>query len=104
VIKKTAVASHLRQNKKILYNFVIAEYIMRDVMTSYSDAYQINLHLDLSMSKSSREAFDRYFAERVSWKNCIMGIDHYMTNKVSHDYSHQEPCLQIADYIAGSSF
>lgn len=104
VIKKTAVTPHLRENKKILYNFVIAEYIMRDVMAAYGDADHINLHLDLSMSKSSRQAFDRYFAEKVSWKTFVSGNDRLITSNVFHDYSHQQPCLQVADYIAGSSF
>lgn len=104
VIKKTAVAPHLRGNKKILYNFVIAEYIMRDVMAAYGDIDHINLHLDRSMSKSSREAFDRYFAEKVSWKTYVSGNDRLITSNVFHDYSHQQPCLQVADYIAGSSF
>ncbi|MGH9923696.1 MAG: hypothetical protein ACRD38_13185, partial [Nitrososphaerales archaeon] len=44
VIKKTAVAPHLRENKNVLYNFVVAEYIMHDVMAAYGDVEHINLH------------------------------------------------------------
>lgn len=104
IIKKTAVAAHLRDNKKKMYNFVIAEYIMRDIMAVYDDADHINLHIDRSMSKSSREEFDKYFAEKISWKISVSGIERRITSNVFHDYSHQQPCLQIADYIAGSSF
>jgi hypothetical protein len=105
VIKKTAVVERLRDNKKKLYNFVIAEYIMRNVMAVYGDIDHINLHLDQSMSKRSREEFGRYFTEKVSWKIYASGNSgRQITNNVFHDYSHQQPCLQIADYIAGSSF
>jgi hypothetical protein len=95
VIKKTAVAPHLRENKKILYNFVIAEYIIRDIMAAYGDADHINLHLDLSMSKSSRQAFDRYFAEKVSWKTFVSGNDRLITSRVFHDHSRQKSYIRI---------
>ena len=103
--KKAVVSSYLRDNKKKLYNYVIAEYILNDVMAVYGDIDHISLHLDRSMSKSSREEFDSYFAKKVSWK--IADSDNTareITCNVFHDYSHHEPCLQIADYIAGSLF
>lgn len=79
VLRKTRVADHLRDNKPILYNFVIAEYIVRDVIASYPDVAHINLHLDLSMSRKSRDSFNQYFAEKVSWKSFINGTERAIT-------------------------
>ena len=104
VIRKTAVRPHLQASKSILYNFVIAEYIMRDVLASYDSINHINLHLDLSMSKNSRIKFDEYFAEKVSWRSSLSGINRQIGSKVYHSYSHHDPCLQVADYLAGSLF
>lgn len=104
MIKKKTIVVHLRGNKNILYNFVIAEYIVRDVMAYEGDVDHINLYLDRSMSESSREAFDRCFAEELSWKTFVSGNDLLITSNIFNDYSHQQPCLQVVDYIAGSSF
>jgi hypothetical protein len=76
-------------------NFVIAEYIMRDVLAAYGDAAHINLHVDLSMSKSSRQALDRYFAEKVSWKTFVSGNERPLTSNIFHDYSHQQPVCKL---------
>jgi hypothetical protein len=104
VVKKSAVRNDLRDKKSILYNFLVAEYVMRDILSSYTNINHINLHLDLSMSKKSREDFDDYFSNKVSWRSLLTGVNQSITNKVYHDYSHSDPCLQMADYLAGSLF
>jgi wobble nucleotide-excising tRNase len=104
VIKKSAVRSRLRDNKSILYNYLIAENVTRRLIDEYERIDHVNLHLDLSMSRGSRDHFDNYFSEKLSWVSQITKTPLNITSHVFHDYSHHEPCVQIADYIAGAIY
>lgn len=104
VVKKTAVKPHLKDNKSVLYNYLVAEPIMSAIIANYDHVSHINLHLDLSMDRSSRENFDDYIRRKISWKQFVMDSEAVITNKVYHEYSHHEPCLQVADYISGATF
>lgn len=103
-IRKASVAPRLREKKGILYNFIIAEYVVSNLLASFDNITSINLHLDRSMSREARQHFDSYFSDKLSWKQFIKDIDTPIKSRVFHDHSHQEPCIQIADYIAGSLF
>ncbi len=103
-IRKASVAPRLREKKGILYNFIIAEYVVSNLLASFDNVTSINLHLDRSMSREARQHFDSYFSDKLSWKQFIKDIDTPIKPMVFHDHSHQEPCIQIADYIAGSLF
>jgi hypothetical protein len=54
------------------------------------------------MSKGSRDHFDNYFSGKLSWTSQITKVPPIATTRIFHDYSHHEPCVQIADYIAGT--
>jgi hypothetical protein len=101
-IKKSAVKRELRDKKPILYNYIIGEYVVRTILSEYGHVSHIGIHLDLSMSKSSREHFDQYFSYKVETLSNTLKISNHITNQVFHDHSHDEPCIQIADYAAGS--
>lgn len=103
VINKGYVMNHLKVNKELLYNYLIADFIVEDIVNFY-DTRHINLHLDLRMSKTAIHSFNDYFARKVSWRLIDSGRTSNITNKVFHDNSQNEPCIQIADYIAGSLF
>ena len=53
------------------------------------------------MSKKSRNEFDKYFSNKIAW---LTSPDKISKHIIFHDYSHQEPCLQVADYLAGSLY
>jgi hypothetical protein len=103
VIKKTAVKSDLRGKKSILYNYLVAENISSAVTEAYADLSEINLHLDASMSRASRDHFDSYF-EKMTWKISILKKSQSVKTNIYHDYSHNESCIQLADYVAGSLY
>jgi Protein of unknown function (DUF3800) len=103
VVNKVFVMNHLRESKDRLYNYLIAEFIVQDIVHFY-DTSHINLHLDLSMSRIAIHSFNDYFARKVSWRLIDSGRIPNITNKIFHDYSQNEPCIQVADYIAGSLF
>lgn len=103
-IRKESVSQNLREKKGILYNFVIAEYIVTNLLASFENITEINLHIDRSMAREAREHFNSYFSNKLSWKQFIKDIDLPISSNVFHDDSHHEPCIQMADYIAGSVF
>jgi uncharacterized protein DUF3800 len=104
IIKKTAVKTNLRDNKPILYNYLVAENIATAVIRAYADLSEVNLHLDSSMSSASRDHFNLYFSDKMRWKNSIFKRNQSVKTKIYHDYSHNEPCIQLADYLAGSIY
>lgn len=104
IIRKAAVKAHLRDNKSMLYNFLVADHIVQAILSSYENATHVNLHLDVSMSKNSRQEFSNYFSNKMQWSRSDRKINQSISNSVSHDYSHQEPCIQAADYLAGSLY
>jgi hypothetical protein len=88
----------------IPYNYLIADNIAKTILTEYSGIKHVNLYLDLNISEHSRNHFNSYFSEKISWLSSTEGITDYITNNVYHVYSHDEPCIQVADYLAGSLF
>jgi hypothetical protein len=103
-IKKSAVKPYLRNNKGTLYNFLIADNIANTILTKYNHVNHINLHLDLNMSKTSRDGFDSYLGRKISYLLFETNADRNVTTKTFHDFSHQEPCIQLADYVSGSLY
>lgn len=53
------------------------------------------------MSKSSIDHFDQYFGSKLTWVSSITKINP-PKHKICHDFSENEPCIQTADYVAGS--
>ncbi|WP_370519329.1 DUF3800 domain-containing protein [Nitrososphaera sp. AFS] len=104
VIKKSAVKSDLRDNKSLLYNYLVAENIATSVVEAYADLSEVNLHLDSSMSSASRDHFNSYFSDKMRWKISIFKRHQSVKTKIYHDYSHNEACIQLADYLAGSLY
>jgi len=56
------------------------------------------------MDKSSREAFNNYVGKKISWKASMEYEIAAPRTKILHVDSREEPCLQMADYIAGATF
>jgi hypothetical protein len=105
VINKNSVSSHLRDKKSILYNYLVADNISRTLLSEYRDILHVNLYLDLSMSELSRNQFNSYFSNKMSWLSSIANDNqHNITNEVFHVCSHNEPCIQLADYLSGTLY
>jgi len=108
VLEKEKVKVSLRGNLSRLYNYVVVNYIMPYVLSYVDLVGKVVIVVDRSLSKSSREAFDNYAANKASW---VWSVE--MNKKIPiksgtitihHVDSEREPCLQVADFLAGSCF
>ncbi|XRH75497.1 MAG: DUF3800 domain-containing protein [Candidatus Methanosuratincola verstraetei] len=101
VIDKSFVKKDLRNKRMVLYNYLIADKIASALLSS--GASKAVLILDRCMSKEARDHFNEYFVKKVFWKEVEANKSCKIID-IRHDYSYNEPNLQIADYFAGALF
>lgn len=107
VLEKAKVKLELREKHTILYSFVIVDRVMRDVLPSLKSTDKLNIIVDRSLPRSSREAFNNYARNKASWLLTVWDEVYpiELSNiEVQHENSQNEPCLQAADFLAGSGF
>ena len=104
IVKKAALSAHSRSNISALYNTLVAKNIIHHLITSYEKITYINLHLDASMSKDSRQEFNVYFSNELLLQRSEYGIHDNIISHIQHAYSNQEGCIQAADYLTGSLY
>lgn len=103
VVDKAFVKHELRERPPTLYNYLVTNYVVENVLREYSPTH-LKFVIDKSLDKNARKALNDYVAKKVAWKACVeYGIPKPNVN-VLHVNSCNEPCLQLADYIAGASF
>lgn len=112
--KKKVVKKELREDPRILYNYLAVHYVLRSVMHTYKPM-KITYVIDRSITKRSRRlAFDEYARSKAEWLAVIgsgkdirvaFRLEEFVEppqTSVLHEDSRKQPCLQIADYLAGS--
>ena len=107
VLEKAKVNLELRKNRTILYNFIIVDRVMRDVLPRLKANDELNIVVDKSLPRSSREAFNDYTRNKASWLLTVWGRVYptKLSNIIAHHKNSQdEPCLQAADFLAGACF
>ncbi|MCS6770104.1 MAG: DUF3800 domain-containing protein [Candidatus Caldarchaeum sp.] len=102
VVEKSSVKEELRQNPKILYNYLIVHYAIKTIL-GYNPG-SVNFVLDKSLHEATREEFERYLQDKMVWKFFKERGHGVPTSKITHMNSQDEVCLQAADYIAGACF
>lgn len=109
VLEKSKVKPDLRKNRTILYNYVVVDPIMRNILPTLSATSKLILTIDKSLPRSSIEAFNTYAKNKASWlttqapwTNQSLTIIRQIS--VQHENSQKEPCLQAADFLAGACF
>lgn len=103
VVEKEAVKKELRGKPRILYNYLAVNYVVDNILAFYSPS-SLKFVIDKSMDKGTREAFDEYVFRKALWKANVEYAIPEPKVEVLHMASHEEPCLQLADYIAGATF
>jgi len=103
VIEKGAVKKELRDKPPILYNYLAVNYVVTNILAGYSPS-NLKFVVDKSMDKSAREAFNEYVNKKIFWKANVEYAIPVPKVEVLHMASYEEPCLQLADYIAGATF
>lgn len=104
--KKSAAIAYLVQNPDKLYNYLAVHYPITHILTLYSPE-ELEYVIDKqSWTSARRKEFESYIPSKVT--SSIMRSANYsdpipMIN-IRLACSHNEPCLQVADYVAGSVF
>ena len=107
VLEKAKVVPQLKENPTILYNYLIVDKVMRAVLPSVDSNDKLNIIVDKSLPRSSREAFNIYARNKASWLLTIWDKEYPIEMsaiEVRHENSQKEPCLQAADFLAGACF
>jgi hypothetical protein len=107
VLEKEKVYDTLRGNPNILYNYFIVHTIMINIVPKLNSSDKLVLILDKSLSGHSKEAFNIYARSKASWVAKINEKEYPIelsSIKIKHLRSHDEPCLQAVDFLAGTCF
>jgi len=118
VVEKAKIYPELRNNAPRLYNYFVVHYIMLSLLPQLATNRQLNMILDKSMSSWKIKDFNTYAKDKVRFfikeKNTKQTLDNFFKYKnakstadnlsLAHVNSQLEPCLQVADAIAGAYF
>jgi hypothetical protein len=108
-IAKDSISSEdLKENPNILYNYLTVHYVMpviiRNYLKSTMPVNRIKFKIDQSLSKLGRRKFDDYFDQKLAFVKRQEGFKNDIFAEIEHENSHNDICLQIADYVASSFY
>jgi|SRR5271154_6830290 len=103
VADKKAVLSQLRQDPSRLYNYVVVNTVITNLVQAF-EFKDICFVIDKSLPSKSIEHFNRYLREKISWRQ-VRELGKEMPKvTVYHEDSRNDQCLQLIDYCAGAAF
>ncbi|RWX74220.1 MAG: DUF3800 domain-containing protein [Candidatus Methanosuratincola verstraetei] len=104
-VKKGSAIPYLQQNPDRMYNYLAVNYPIKRVLRTFNPE-RIRYVIDKQVwSGKRRDGFDRYVKDKASWvsvmecNSCRPPAIHLV-----HEDSRNDPCLQAADYLAGSVY
>jgi len=107
-IRKDSVKDGLKTEPNILYNYLTVHHvvpvIIRNYLKSTMPVNRIRFKIDKSLSRVNQDKFNYYFENEISFIRRREGFKADVLAEIDHENSHNDVCLQIADYIAGSVF
>ncbi|MBX5321412.1 MAG: DUF3800 domain-containing protein [Candidatus Bathyarchaeota archaeon] len=108
VLEKAKVKPELKGKTAVLYNFVIVDTIMKNILPKMTPNDKLHIVVDKSLRRISKEAFNHYAINKASW---LMTIQWKQTEQIKlsnieihHENSQREHCLQAVDFLAGACF
>jgi hypothetical protein len=101
-IRKSYVAARLR-SAPLLYRYFVVNNIITDLVHGY-DVNDLTVTVDKSLPRQGMEEFNRYLADKLTWRQVVEKGDEMPTFRVHHLQSDGEPGLQVADYCSGAAF
>ena len=108
VIEKSKAKGDLRSKPNILYNYLIVHNVIKDTMIDLKPSEDLCLHIDRSLSRSNREAFNEYARNKADWVwNVELARSPRLRDnqiRLVHDNSRDDCCIQLADFVSGSAF
>jgi chorismate mutase len=108
VLEKAKVKPELKEKTTVLYNFVIVDAVMKNILPRLTSTDKLYIVVDKTLSRLSKDAFNKYAINKASW---LMTVQWRQTEQirlsnieVRHENSQREPCLQAVDFLAGACF
>lgn len=103
-IRKDSAITHFQQNPDRMYNYLAVNYPIKRVIHAFKPE-KIDYVIDKQVwSGERRSSFDKYIRDKASWVSTVECNSCPPTITIVHDYSHNNPCLQAADYVAGAIY
>jgi hypothetical protein len=102
-IDKGSVKRKLRDDPRILYNYLVAHFAITNVLAKH-DVGEIKFIIDKSLPKETRHMFDDYLKDKLHWKQVVEKDRKPVRHSITHQNSQGDPCLQAVDYLAGAAF
>jgi hypothetical protein len=105
VLEKALVNSNLRKEPPVLYNWCVVHNIMLSLLPNIASGNKLNMVFDRSLPAWRIKEFNAYVENKASYLLFEKGTA-LSRNSISsaHVASEVEPCLQVADAIAGAYF
>jgi len=105
VLEKALVNSNLRKEPPVLYNWCVVHNIMLSLLTDIASGNKLNMVFDRSLPAWRIKEFNAYIKNKASYLLFEKGAA-LSPNSISSEHvaSEAEPCLQMADAIAGAYF
>lgn len=101
-IEKDVVRQSLREMKNVLYNYLVINYTVTNLL-SYYHPDKIYLIIDRSLGRGLIKKFNEYAKHKSRYKSFERNILPPEI-EILHTNSMSDPCIQVADYIAGVTF
>lgn len=107
LLNKANVYPELRDDPSSLYNYQIVHSMLWSLLPGLASRERMKFCMDLSMSKVSRDALNKYICQKAEWiwtRDLARPGSIQSQIEISHEKSGRVKCLQAADYLAGSAF
>ncbi len=108
VLDKAKVKPELKEKPTLLYNYVIVNHVMKNILPELTSSDKLYIIVDKSLRRINEEAFNKYAINKASW---LMTIQWRQTEQIKlsnievrHENSQRNPCLQAVDFLAGACF
>lgn len=108
VLEKAKVKPELKKKTTVLYNFVIVDTVMRNILPKLTSNDKLCIIVDKTLSRLSKNVFNMYAINKASWLLSVQWRQREQIRlsniEVRHENSQREPCLQAVDFLAGACF
>ena len=106
ILDKSTVSQPLIGKTDILYNYSILYFMFWSIL-NYNPAHDLNIKIDRRIGRRRRDHFNHYGASKADfiWKK-MNKQGRSIINKINieHDHSHNDHCLQFADFLLSRTF
>ena len=108
ILNKHKVHQHLREDLNLLYRYIVIDSIMEMILPFLGEKEKLSVTVDRSISKGKLQHEFNSYAELKGYyysKTSNRQVPLYRSQiETEHVDSQRDPCLQMADCLAGAEF